>query len=66
MLGNLWVVRTAELSEGWNDILLSDLKSDAGASGHMLDHGEEFGEDSFVDFKVLFGCWKVDVEDFHC
>ena len=64
-LGDLGVHGTAELSEGGDGVLLSDLHHDARADGHVLDHRGEFWQHSIVDLEELLSSWLVEDEHLH-
>lgn len=62
---DLGVHRAAKLSEGGNYILLAHLEDNAGACGHVLSDGNEFGKHAAVNFAELLGSGLVQVEHLH-
>lgn len=62
---DLGVHRSAKLSEAGNNILLANLKNNAGASGHVLSDGNEFGKHAAVNLTELFCGGLVQVEHLH-
>ncbi len=66
VLGDFRVGGTSQISESLDGVFLSDLKSDAGSSCHMIDNGNKLRDYTFVDLEKLFSSGLVQSKHFHC
>ena len=64
-LCNFRVHWAAEVTEGLNSVLLTDLKCNARTSGHLLCHLCELWKHTCVDLEELFSCRSIQVEHLH-
>lgn len=65
MSGNFRVVGTTELAERSNSVLLANLKSNHGATCHVLNNGQVLGDDSLVDTVEFLDDSTAQVEELH-
>ena len=62
VLSDLRVCGAGQVSEGLDDVLLSDFHHNAWASGHVLGESYVFGNYTSVYFEELLGSWLIKCE----
>jgi len=65
VIGNFWVKRTAQRSEWVDSIFLSYLENDAWSRCHMINHSNEFRQNSLIHLEEFFCCRFINREHLH-
>ena len=65
ILGDFWVHRSNQITEGFDSILLAYLHHDDRSSGHLLSHLRELRQHTLVNLQELLSCRPVQVEHLH-